>query len=294
LKYNPYEQRDFKRKMHRLKNGISAGPYNDLYIYHIKGLVTPGDEVIFGNNYIGNWVEDNYSFLFFSAASDGPVSSLLKNRFDLELMDDYRLSYEEWQGGGITTVKTGDFLITPPWENGENNRGEMRIIMDPGVVFGTGLHPTTRDCLKAISHAGKYYSFNKVLDMGTGTGILAIASARLGAMEVLAIDLNPLSVKTAKKNVKLNGLENVIKVAEGRAEDFLDESADLVIANIHYAVINKLLEHKEFLVKRYFIFSGLMRSQWREIKDMAAGHNLEILKEWDHEMTWYTFLARRD
>jgi ribosomal protein L11 methyltransferase len=279
--------------MHRLQNGISAGPYNDLYIYHIKGRVTANDELKLGNNFIGNWVEDDFSFLFFSAVSRDPVSALLENRFDLELMDDYLFTYEEWQGGEFTTVKIDNFLIVPPWEDDEASLDEIRIIMDPGVVFGTGIHPTTTNCLKAISRTKKYYSFKKVLDIGTGTGILAIASARLGAKEVLAIDLNPLSVKTAKKNVGLNKLEDVIKVTEGRAEGFLEESADLVVANIHYEVIRRLLGHKGFIQKGYFIFSGLMRSQARDIKDMATGNNLIILKEWDHEMTWFTFLARK-
>ena len=280
--------------MHHLQNEISTGPYNDLYVYHIKGRVTDRDELKLGNSFIGNWVEDDFSFLFFSAVSSDPVSALIKNRFDLELIDNYHFTYEEWQGGGLTSVKIDNFLIVPPWEDEGTSPDAIKIIMDPGVVFGTGIHPTTRDCLKAISHTKKYYSFKKVLDIGTGTGILAIATACLGAREVLAIDLNPLAMKTAKKNVVLNKFENVIRASEGRAEDFIDESADLVVANIHYEVIKRILGHKGFIQKGYFIFSGLMRSQARDIKDMADGHDLIILKEWDHEMTWYTFLARKD
>jgi ribosomal protein L11 methyltransferase len=277
-----------------LQNGIFKGPYDDLYIYHIKGRVTGRDELVLGNSFIGNWVEDDFSFLFFSSVSSGPVSELLKSRYDLELIDDYHFTYEEWQGGGFTSLKIDNFLIIPPWEEAKRISGEIRIMMDPGVVFGTGLHPTTRDCLKAISYVRNYCSFKRVIDIGTGTGILAIASAFLDVKEVLAIDLNPLSVRTAKRNVKLNKLQDVVTVIEGQAEDFLGESADLVIANIHYSVIKRLLGRKGFLQKGHFILSGLMRSQIRKIRDMAAKQKMKILKEWDYEMTWHTILARKE
>jgi ribosomal protein L11 methyltransferase len=269
----------------------SRGPYEDIYICQLNGRVHERDEQVFDGHFIGNWVEDNYSFLFFSAVSDKNISSLLKIRPDLELVDDYMFTYEQWQGGIPRTTKVGDFIIVPTWEEKEPGPGEIRIIMDPGVVFGTGLHPTTGDCLKAISFLKEYISFGTVLDIGTGTGILAIAVALLGAESVLAVDVNPLSVKTAKTNVMLNGLERCIDVVEGHAEDVLYEGGDIVVANIHYEAIRRLMETKWFLESGYFIFSGLMRSQVRDVKDMAASHNLTILKEWDYEMTWYTFVA---
>ena len=90
----------------------------------------------------------------------------------------------------------------------------------------------------------------------------------------------------------MNGFEEVVRVLEGRAEDFIDETADLLVANIHYDVIKTLFEQGKFADSMLFIVSGLMRSQAGEIKDWIARNNLMILKEWDHEMTWYTFLIR--
>ena len=167
----------------------------------------------------------------------------------------------------------------------------IHIRLDPGVVFGNCLHPTTRDCLKALLLAGKHRRFERVVDFGTGTGILALASAFLGAGSVLAVDLNPLCVKTAKANVARNELGGVIQVVEGPVQEFVDEPADLVAANIHHAVIKELLEKRKFGEGERLILSGLMRSAAREVRRELARLGFAILHEWGHEMTWFTILA---
>lgn len=224
----------------------------------------------------------------------GIVNALLKKREDLAFIDEYHLPYEQWQGGVLEPVRIDPFLIVPPWVEAEPRPADIKIILDPGVVFGTGLHPTTKDCLKAmVTLQERQIPIGKVLDLGTGTGILAMAAAFLGAGEVTAVDLNPLSVKTAKRNVLLNHLEGVIKVVEGEAQGFVDQSADLVIANIHHKVIQDLFETDGFLQKRRFIISGLMRSQVRDVKSQTQKCGLEVIREWDHEMTWYTLLLAK-
>ena len=266
-------------------------PYRDLYIYLLDGLVREDDEVLLGDTFLGNWVEEDSSFLFFKKPADKPLIRLLKRRSDLELVDDYCFTYEQWQGGGLDALRIEGFLIIPPWEKTVPNEGLIRILLDPGVVFGNGLHPTTRDCLRAIAWAHRKRPFSRVLDLGTGTGVLALAVACLGAERVLAADLNPLCVRTANKNVRLNGLNEIIEVVERPAEDFYDEPADLMVANIHHAVIRDLLERRMFRKKDRIIISGLMRSQAREIKTQLEGPCFRLLREWDHDMTWFTFLA---
>jgi ribosomal protein L11 methyltransferase len=216
---------------------------------------------------------------------------LLKRRSDLELVDDYYFTYEQWQGGGLDALRIEGFLIVSPWEKTVLPAGMIRILLDPGVVFGNGLHPTTRYCLRAITCAHRQRPFSRVLDLGTGTGVLAIAVARLGAERVLAADLNPLCVKTANKNVRLNGLDEIIEVVEKPAEDFYDEPADLMVANIHHAVIRDLLEKRVFRKRDRVIISGLMRSQAREVKTQLVSGHFRLLREWEHDMTWFTFLA---
>ena len=269
-------------------------PYKDLYIYLIDGQVSEGEEISLGEAFLGNWVEDNYAFLFFSKPSKGVVDTLLKCREDLAFIDEYHLPYEQWQGGILEPIRIEPLMIVPPWVKVEPAPTEIKIVLDPGVVFGTGLHPTTTDCIEAVIYLREeQVLMKKVLDLGTGTGILALVAGFLGADDVTAVDLNPLAVKTAKRNVHLNHLEGIINVIEGQAQDFVYQPADLVIANIHHGVINPLFEMKDFREKNRFIVSGLMRSQIRDLKSQTAGHGLEVIREWDYEMTWYTLLLAR-
>ena len=268
------------------------GPYRDLYIYFIDGRVRVEDEPEFEEGFLGNWVEDESSFLFFSYPAVDWISALVAKIPELNFVDEYHFSYDQWQGCELEPFTMGDFLVTPPWKDQSDIPGEKKILLNPGVVFGTGLHPTTKDCLRAMAHLRRCFDFRRVLDIGTGTGILALAAIRLGADKAIAVDLNPLSVKTARRNVALNGLEDHIRVVEGRAEDVLAERADLAIANIHYEVIVQLMAHEEFLSKPWVIISGLMRTQARDIKAEMEKRGMKLIQEWDKDMTWYTMLMK--
>ena len=273
------------------KTSTMAGPYQDLYIYLVEGLIKKRDEHYLGSEFLGNWVEEGTSFLFFARPSADMMNRLLKMRPGLELIEDFHFTYEQWQGGSLKSLKVDDFIILPPWEKAEPSEKEIQIILDPGVVFGNGLHPTTRDCLRALAYAERKRPFDSVLDLGSGTGILSLAAAFLGAERVLAVDLNPLCVKTTDNNVQLNCLDRIIRVIEGSAENYVNEPADLVIANIHKEIIERLLRGKNFRKKDRVIISGLMRSQYREVKARMGRHDFHILCEWDYDMTWFTMLA---
>ena len=103
--------------------------------------------------------------------------------------------YEDWQGGGLDTLKIGPFLVVPPWLDRPETEGAIKILLDPGVVFGNCLHPTTRTCLEALSMVAGPSPMHHVLDLGTGTGILAIAALLLGAQKALAVDSTPFASK---------------------------------------------------------------------------------------------------
>ncbi|MFC1580538.1 50S ribosomal protein L11 methyltransferase [Thermodesulfobacteriota bacterium] len=268
------------------------GPYNDLYIYLIQGAVNSAEEGLFGEAFLGNWVEDDSSFLFFSKPSSEIVSGFLERHPALKPIDDYHFTYEQWQGGGLEPFRVEHIHVVPPWQSVSAADHEVEIILDPGVVFGTGLHPTTRNCLQAMVYLQREYRWKGVVDLGTGTGLLALAAVLLGGEEALAVDLNPLCVRTARRNVSLNGLEQCVRVLGGDVLDFAEEPADLVIANIHYDVMRKIFEIQGFLQKERYILSGLMRSQVRDIKALIRGKGLEVVREWDYEMTWYTLLVK--
>ena len=128
-----------------------------------------------------------------------------------------------------------------------------------------------------------------VLDLGTGTGLLALAAARLGGRKVLATDLTFLATKTAKRNVRLNHLESRILVAQGDAHKFIDFKSDLVVSNIHYAVMEKLIRTRGFLSKKRFILSGLMRKEAARVESVLRGLPVNILRCWDQDGIWVTF-----
>jgi len=270
-------------------------PYDDLYIYLIKGVFRQEDEILIGNDFLGNWVEEGSSFLFFRRPLRRRISQLLTARPDLELVDEFHFSYEEWQGGWLDPMRIEPFLIMPPWlEGSPQEEGHITILLEPGVVFGNCHHPTTQACLKALTLVARKTRPERVIDLGTGTGILALAAARLGAREVLAIDLNPLCVKTAARNVGLNHLEETVHVIEGSAEDVADNPADLIVANIHYEVIKQLLEKDNLRKTAKLIVSGLMRSQYKDISVRLKRCGFHPVSEWDYDMTWYTVLASRE
>jgi ribosomal protein L11 methyltransferase len=267
-------------------------PYESLYIYYLEGLLSKDEEHWLGPEFLGNWVEGESSFLFFSRPSKESVQMILDRDERLRLIDEFHFSHEQWMGGAVTAHRLSRFLVAPPWDDQDPGNGEIKMLLDPGVVFGTLLHPTTRHCLLALFEMSGALSCSRVLDLGTGTGILAIGAALLGAADVVAVDTNPLAVRTAARNVKLNGLEHAVTVMEGRAEDIMDYPFDLLIANIHHEVIHALVKKEGFLQKRHFILSGLMRSQARDIKRELSLLPVEITQEWDHDMIWHTIMGR--
>jgi len=267
---------------------IAPHPYQDLYIYYLSGRLQP-DTGFYPDHFIGSWEESNFSFLFFTQPATELVQATLAGLPDLELIDHYHMTYEEWQGGEILPCRIGPFSITPPWFAIEKNEIESTIILDPGVVFGTGTHPTTRDCLEALQLAFADGTIDSTLDLGTGTGLLALAAARLGCPKILAIDLTFLATQTAKRNVILNGLADRILVAQGDAEKFMDFKSDLVVSNIHYAVMQKLIRTTGFLRKKRFILSGLMRSEAAHIEAVLTDLPVRIIRRWNQDGIWSTF-----
>lgn len=269
-------------------------PYKDLFIYYIKGHL-PYNILPSGTDFIGNWEEDEFSFLFFTRPSDFVIEDLLNKHPGLKLIDTYNMTYEEWHGGKVTSFYAGRFLITPPWENEPREKEfseNLHIRLDPGVVFGTGTHPTTNDCLEALVSLCYGEKINTVLDLGTGTGLLAIAAAKLQCDFTLAVDFNFLAARTARDNVKRNGLEKKIIVVHGRAEELLDKPIDLMISNIHYDVMKNLINTKGFLGSRFFILSGLLRSEAREVMNQLDRLPVKILNTWERDGIWHTFLGK--
>ncbi|MGB9442922.1 MAG: 50S ribosomal protein L11 methyltransferase [Desulfobacterales bacterium] len=274
---------------------ISAGPSRDLFIYYLKGRLTAASGM-FQNNFIGTWQEEEDSFIFFSSPAARQIENLLNHQHQLSYVDSYEMSYDQWLGEVFSTFEHGKFRITPAWESGAGGTGDDRIgiLLDPGLVFGTGTHPTTRDCLEALEAAACSMAFKTVLDLGTGTGLLSLAAARLGSKRVVGVDLNLLAARTAARNVQLNQLADRVVIVQGKAEDIIAYPADLVIANIHYDVMRHLINTQGFLDKKRFILSGLLRSEAKDIADRLARQPVKIIKQWTRDGIWHTFYGNAD
>lgn len=262
-----------------------TAPYGDLHIYYLRGRLE-SDFHVPGNGFIGNWEEDGFSFLFFTRPAGNEVEGILRGRRNLELLDTYHMTYEEWLGKKPSPFSVGRFNISPPWE--ASGKGS-EILLDPGVVFGDGTHPTTRDCLEIIDGLD---GVDTALDLGTGTGLLSLAAVAAGCRKVLAVDFNFLAAKTAGKNIALNGMGDKIISVRGRAEDFIDFPADLIIANIHYDVMKDLVGSNGFLSKKMFVLSGLLRSQAREIAAKLSKLPVIVEKQIERDGVWHTFFGR--
>jgi ribosomal protein L11 methyltransferase len=176
------------------------------------------------------------------------------------------------------------FVIVPAWSPiPEGDR--MPLILDPGIAFGTGMHPSTRLCLIALeSHLQPGHS---VVDLGCGSGILSIAAARLGAGRVLGLDIDPLAVQTARENVKRNQVGRQVEVQAGSLEHLLatgtktSPMAQLLLANILAPTLQKMIASglSEAVVPGgTFILSGILDKQVEPLLTTCEQHGFELVE----------------
>lgn len=174
--------------------------------------------------------------------------------------------------------KIGDkIVIKPIWEDYDKKDGEVIIELDPGMAFGTGTHETTKMCVEAL---GKYVKEDDIVfDIGTGSGILAIAASKLGAKSVTAVDLDIVAVDSAKENVKINKLQNV-NVLYGNLMDVVNGKANIIVANIIAEVIILLSKDiKVFLENNgYFITSGIIKERKDAVVEALEHEEFTILE----------------
>ena len=121
-------------------------------------------------------------------------------------------------------------MVKPTWYDYDAEEGDLVIEIDPGMAFGTGTHETTSLCLRLMEDYMK--PGDKVLDVGCGSGILAIAGALLGASEVLGVEIDPVAVEIAQENLELNKVTNVARAQYGDLTKGIDFKAEIVVANL--------------------------------------------------------------
>ena len=211
----------------------------------------------------------------------GPIGELVARRVDDK---DW---LESWKAEFVP-IRIGAFLVRPTWSESIVGEG-VELVLDPGMAFGTGLHPTTQQCLEALSTLP--LEGRSVLDVGTGSGILAIAAAKRGASPVVAVDTDTLAVDAARENAVRNGV--AIPVAAGSAAD-VPGRFDVVVANIVSPVLQQIASH---LAARLasggtLLVAGISAPAERATREALESARLEVLDRTVRD-DWVALALRR-
>lgn len=261
------------------------------------------NDPIFGEGYEGDWDyfdKDEMTFEYEGALiktyiEDTVMDELIKNlESRIAQLTEFGLDYgpgtietteifesdwaNEWKKYYKPT-KIGDHIvIKPSWEAYEPEPGEMIIEIDPGGAFGSGTHETTSMCIEQLDKRVK--PDTTVFDIGCGSGILAIAAAKLGAKDVTAVDLDLAAIETSNENVILNHVESQVKVLHGNLMDVVDGKADIVVANIIADIICLLSEtiHQFLHQDSVFIASGIINTKIPQVLAALEANGLEVIE----------------
>ena len=187
----------------------------------------------------------------------------------------------------MTPIDVGPFVVAPTWaELGPGVAPEAVLRIDPKMAFGTGYHETTRIVLRLLADAVPEGA--RVLDVGTGTGVLAIAALRLGATSALGVDVDPWSVTNGQENASLNGVADRFEVREGSVEVVPEGGFGLVVANIIRSILEPMLPA---LVAKAapgapVVLSGLLREERDRVVDVMADLGCTLRTE-ETENEWW-------
>jgi ribosomal protein L11 methyltransferase len=201
---------------------------------------------------------------------------------------------EAWKAG-YATQRVGRVLIVPSWMDEDLKAGEVALRLDPGMAFGTGLHPTTRACLGFLQSIGPMPL--QVLDVGSGSGILALAALRLGAERARCLDTDPAAVEATLANAARNGLADRVVAEHGSLPAMPDGEVryPLVVANLVAAVLIELAASlaAHVVPGGMLIAGGIIDTRAQEVEAamVVAGFRVERL---DEAEDWITFLLRRE
>lgn len=199
----------------------------------------------------------------------------------------------EWKNYFHPFKASERFTIVPSWETYEKeSNNELCIELDPGMAFGTGDHPTTSMCLKAIE---KYVKpTDSVIDVGTGSGILSIASHLIGVKRIKALDIDEMAVNVAKENFKKNHCENAIEAVPGNLLQDEDKKFNIVIANILAHIIEEMIEdaYNTLVEEGYFITSGIIEEKYEEIESQMKRVGFNIISV-EHDNGWVCIVGQK-
>ena len=189
---------------------------------------------------------------------------------------------EDWEDNWkayFHTEKVGALVvIRPAWEEYEAGPDDIVVSLDPGAAFGTGTHPTTSMCIRELESLVK--GGQRIFDVGTGSGILAITAAKLGATDITAMDYDTVAVKIAGENIHANGVENSVKTGQSDLLKSFEGKADIIIANLIADLVIRLFEElDEHLAEGgKLLASGIITERLSEVTEAALVHGFVVEK----------------
>ena len=281
--------------MSMLDNGLMIEDYSDFSLNGMYGELV--DESILNADRsvakISLFISEDKNVLEYT--------DFIKTRFGIEKIDaalsleafdeeDWAHSWKKY----YKPVKIGRITIVPAWEKYTPSEDEIIIKIDPGMAFGTGTHETTRLVMKIMQNenlCGK-----RVLDIGTGSGILSICASKLGAREIFAYDIDPVAVKVAKENVKDGGCDNITVGVSDLLQDIdKSEKYDFCLANIVAEIIIRMLpDISQYLSSGApIILSGIIKSSKDEVVSALSKYGFAVLKE-ETENDWVALLVKKE
>lgn len=210
---------------------------------------------------------------------------------------EYKIVYQEdWENEWKKYFKPfrlgNKIVVKPSWESFDEREGDIVIEIDPGNAFGSGTHETTSLCIEMIE---KYIEESyTIVDVGCGSGILSIAAGLLGAKSVIGVDIDPVAVKTAAQNVKLNHLEDITDIRQGDLISVITEKSEMVVANIIAEVIIELVDDIDSILKpeALFIASGIILSKIESVRNKLEDSGF-IIVEIIEKGEWAVVVSRK-
>jgi ribosomal protein L11 methyltransferase len=216
----------------------------------------------------------------------------IRSRMVIDRLDEVDWS-DAWRAHFHTEKISQRLVIKPSWQDYKARAGEIVLEIDPGMAFGTGTHPTTRLCLNLIETYLKQH--DSVLDVGTGSGILMIAAAKLGARIVCGIDKDWLAVDIAQTNLKRNSIdpEKFVLIC-GHLIEAIGGSFDLVVANILTEAVTVLLDNINKVLNKngYFLCSGILEKNQNSVTDRLKALDFETINIYSKE-EWVAIAGKR-
>ena len=280
--------------MSMLDNGLMIEDYSDFSLNGMYGELV--DETILNADRetvkVSLFVPEERNPLEYKEFIETRLSDLsINGEIGLEGMneDDWAESWKQY----YKPVPLGRITVVPAWEKYEAKEGEVIVRMDPGMAFGTGTHETTRLVIRLMQDELK--GGERLLDVGTGSGILSICASKLGAKSCNAYDIDPVAVKVARDNAMADGCENItVGVSDLlKGVDLSEGKYDFCVANIVADIIIRMLPDVKDYVKSGapLILSGIIGERADEVREAVIKNGFKVEKE-IKENDWVGMLVR--